>query len=153
MSATSVLEPFNPRTDKAGRLPPTTKGRTLVQKACNTVFKKTGKDPRTVPVLIDVDCSLRFATFGIDEAKTITRTRGGTGGPWVSSRGCRVTTNELLKLQGFDPAKIPWQEIGMSKRQIGQMIGNSVCPPVLGMVLSEAMHSAGLTSTRLAWQP
>ena len=36
---------------------------------------------------------------------------------------------------------------------IGQLIGNSVCPPVLGMVLSEAMYSAGLTSTRLAWQP
>ena len=64
-----------------------------------------------------------------------------------------MTTNELLKLQGFDPAKLPWQEIGVSKRQLGQLIGNSVCPPVLGMVLSEAMYSAGLTSTRLAWQP
>ena len=149
VSASSVFDRFNPKTDKAGRLPSTKRGKTLVKTACTAVFKKTGKDPRTIPVLIDVDCSDKYATFGIDEAKTITRTRGGTGGPWVSSRGRRVNTNELLRLQGFNPARIPWQEIGVTKRQIGQLIGNSVCPPVLGMALSEALYSAGLTATKL----
>ena len=151
--ATSILEPFNPKTDKVGRLPSNKRGKSLVKAACKSVLKKTRKDARKIPVLVDVDCTPKFATWGINQAQTITRQRGGTGGPWVTSRGRKLTTEELLKFQGFDPALVPWKEIGVSKRQIGQMIGNSVCPPVLGMVLSKAMLAAGLTSKELAWKP
>ena len=149
--ANDVLEPFNPTTDKPGRLPVNADGATRAKTAMSRVFA-TGQDPRIVPVFIDVDCSEKFSTYGINVAKTITRGRGGSGGPWVSSRGRRVTTNELFKLQGFDnPADIPWEEAKVSKRQVGQLIGNSVCLPVMGMVLSEAMYAAGLTSSKLAW--
>ena len=151
--AEDVLDPFNAETDVPGRLPKNERSKELVKLACNDAFKKTKTDARRVPVLIDVDCSLRYKTYGINRAKTITRARGGSGGPWVSSRGRRATTNELLKLQGFVPSQVPWEAAGLSKRQIGQMIGNSVPPPVMAMVLSESMFAAGLTANKLVWSP
>lgn len=150
--ASAVLNPFDPKTDLPGRLPGNALGKRLVQNAMTSVFK-TGIDPLKVPVFIDCDCSEKFATYGVDEARTITRARGGSGGPWVSSRGRKVTIDELFKLHGYDnPAAIPWQAAKLTKRQVGQMIGNSVCPPVIGMLLSEAMYAAGLTSKKLEWK-
>jgi DNA (cytosine-5)-methyltransferase 1 len=151
MSASAVLDPFNAETDLPGRLPGTAKAKKLVQKAMTAVFK-SGTDPRIVPVLIDIDCTDKFAVHGIDIAKTITRTRGGSGGPWVSSRGRRVTIDELFKLQGFDPNAIPWQAAKITRRQAGQLVGNSVCLPVMGMILAEALYAAGLTAKKLVWK-
>ena len=70
----------------------------------------------------------------------------------MSSRGRRVTIDELLKLQEFDAScDVPLQAAKLSKRQVGQLIGNSVCPPVIGMLLSETMCAAGLTAKKLKW--
>ena len=100
----------------------------------------------------DCDCSEKYATYGLSVAKTITRARGGSGSPWVSSRGRRVAIDELFKLQGFDaPGDVPGQAAKLSKRQVGQLIGNSLCPPVIGMLPSETMRAAGLTAKKLKW--
>lgn len=109
----------------------------------------TGHDPRIVPVMVDIDATPRFGTYGISFARTLTRTRGGSGGPWVSSRGRRVSITEMMKLQGYIETDIPWETAGLTKRQIGQMLGNSVSVPVVGAILSDAMYSAGVTSKRV----
>jgi len=150
MSASAVLDPFNAKTDLPGRLPDRAGAKKLVQKAMTAAFK-SGTDPRIVPVLIDIDCTEKFAVYGIDEAKTITRTRGGSGGPWVSNRGRRATIDELFKLQGFDSNAIPWQAAKITRRQAGQLVGNSVCLPVMGMILAEALYAAGLTTKKFMW--
>ena len=145
-SVNQILDPWKP-TDKAGRLPPSEGGRQRCMDAFKTCFA-SGRDPRAIPVLVDIDCSEKYSTFGIDEAKTITRTRGGSGGPWISTRGRRTTLNEMLKLQGFKHEDCPWDAMKISARQTGQLIGNAITVHTMGCILQEAMWSAGLIQTK-----
>ena len=59
-------------------------------------------------------------------------------------RGHRLTAAELLRLQGFKPEDCPYQELGISERQAGLMAGNAVAVNMAGVVLQEALWSAGL---------
>jgi site-specific DNA-cytosine methylase len=148
-SVNVVLDPWKP-TDKAGRLPCLPRPK----EACLTAYKecfKGGRDPRTTPVLVDVGASPKFNTYGIDESKTITRTRGGDGGPWISTRGRKTTPGELLKLQGFTEEDVPWQAVGITKRQLGQLVGNAVSVNTIGCVLEEALWSGGLVKQRVTF--
>ena len=104
----------------------------------------TGIDPRKTPVAIDIDCSMKFQSYGVQATKTITRTRGGQGGPWLSTHGRRTNVNELLKIQGFYPSEIDWQTAGLSTKAIGELIGNSIPVPMIGHILAKSMYSAGL---------
>ena len=141
-SVTTILDRQLP-SDKPGRLP--TKARE--KERCQTAYKKAhadGHDARKVNVMVDVDASEKFQTFGVDVCKTLTRSRGGSGGPWASMRGRRLTTAELLRLQGFKQEDCPFGELGISRRQVGLMAGNAVAVNMAGVVLQEALWSAGL---------
>jgi DNA-cytosine methyltransferase len=145
-SVTKALDPWKP-TDKVGRLPSSIRHK----EACLTAYKdcyKCGHDARMIPILVDIHASPKFMQYGIDEAKTITRTRGGDGGPWISTRGRLTTTSELLKLQGLTNEDVPWEAAGISQRQVGQLIGNAVSVNTIGCVLEEALWSAGLVMKR-----
>ena len=146
--ATSILEPKR-ATDVAGRLPSSERSRDLCKAAYKKVCKKKGVDPRVTPVMVDIDCSERFATHGVNIARTLTKTRGQNGGPWVSSRGRRVTLHEMMRLQGFAKKDIPQAELNLSDHQIGGMVGNAVSVHTMGAILSEGLHSAGLTKTKV----
>ena len=54
-------------------------------------------------------------------------------------------------MQGFDPLEVPWKAAGLSKRQIGLLLGNAVPVPMIGKVLAEAMYSAGVVATKPVW--
>ena len=137
-----VLDPVTAH-DSPGRLPRTTRANEVVKDVLRKAHKD-GVDGTTIPIAIDIDASNKFRTHGVDIVKTITRTRGGQGGPWISNRGRRTTVNELLKCQGFKPDEVEWEQAGMTKRQIGQLIGNSIPVGMLGHLLANAMRSAGL---------
>ena len=115
-------------------------------------YKKLKVNALKTPVLVDVDCSRKFQTFGINVARTITRTRGMSGGPWISTRGHQVTTNEVLRLQGFKPEDVPWQDASVSKTAIGGMVGNAVTVHTVGHLLAAAMFAGGLTMTKLKFK-
>ena len=100
------------------------------------------------PVLVDIDCSKQYSTVGVNIARTLTRTRGEQGGPWVSTRGRRVSIDEMVKIMGFFPKEVPWEASGLSKGQLGAMLGNSVAVPVISAVLAEALYAAGLTAKK-----
>ena len=131
-------------TDKPGRLPSNKKAKVFVKRAYKKAHAQ-GINPLVTPILVDVDCSDKFQTAGINIAPTLTKTRGSQGGPWVSSRGRRTSVSELIKIQGFQDKEVPWVEAGLSPSKIGMLLGNSVPPPLIGAVLSEAMYSAGIT--------
>lgn len=137
-----ILDPVGPN-DKPGRMPRGKTGRRNMKTGCRKAWELM-VDPLKVPVAIDVDASPKFFTMGIDEAKTLTRSRGMSGGPWISSRGRRCSVNELLKLQGFKASDVPWQAAGVTEAQIGGMIGNSVAVPVLEAILSAAFRQGGI---------
>ena len=146
-SINTILGAWKP-TDRAGRLPTVQRQKD----ACKTAYKECfdyGRDPRSTPILVDIDASPKFATYGIDEAKTITRSRGGDGGPWISTRGRRTTPTELIKLQGFELTDVPWTTLKISQRQLGQLIGNAVSVNTIGAILEEALWSSGLVEKKV----
>ena len=140
----AILDPVRPA-DKAGRLPAHSRERALVKKACDAAFQ-AGHNPLQVPVVIDVDCSARFACHVVNQAPTLTRCRGARGGHWVSTRGRRMTPSELLRLQGFKPSEVPWREAKLSACQLGAMLGNGISLPVAAVVLRELLLAANLIS-------
>ncbi|CAK0864929.1 unnamed protein product [Prorocentrum cordatum] len=108
----------------------------------------SGRHPRSTPILVDIVASPEFAAYGIDEAKTIARSRGGDGGPWIFTRGRRTTPTELIKLQGFELTDIPWTTLKISQRQLGQLIGTAVSVNTIGAILEEALWSSGLVEKK-----
>ena len=145
-SINAVLDPWKP-TDRAGRLPTIERQKD----ACKVAYKACfdyGRDPRSTPILVDIDASPKYSTYGIDEAKTITRSRGGDGGPWISTRGRRTTLTEMMKLQGFELIDVPWTTLKISPRQVGQLIGNAVSVNTMGAILEEALWSSGLVDKK-----
>ncbi|CAK0905614.1 unnamed protein product, partial [Prorocentrum cordatum] len=144
---TSIPGPKRATTDVAGRLPSSERSRGMCKDAYKKAYEKK-VDPRLTPLLVDIDCSKKFATHGVNIARALTKTRGQDGGPWVSSRGRRATLHEMMRLRGFAKGGIPQAELDLSDRQIGGMIGNAVSVHTMGAILSEALYSAGLTKTR-----
>ena len=136
------------KNDVPGKLPPTVMGKERCKEAFKKVYQKQNVNPLEKPVLVDIDCSKRYSTVGVNIARTLTRSRGAVGGPWVSTRGRRVSIHEMVKIMGFFPEEVPWEASGLSQRQIGAMLGNSVAVPVISAVLAEALYAAGLTAQK-----
>ncbi len=108
-------------------------------------WEKMSTDAGAVPVAVDVDCSARYATFGVDQAKTAARARTGGGGvdvhPWPPDHHPRA--------HWIRTADIPYAELGVTIPQVGAMVGNAAAVPVIGNVLSNAFVSAGLTCLKV----
>ena len=121
-----VLDAPGP-TDMAGRLPKNARAKALTVDAFKKVHKR-GIDPRRVPVAIDIGCTRAYSTFGVDVSRTLCQSRAKTGGFWISTRGRKMSTNEILKVSGFKSDELQgWQE-HVSKAQLQGMLGN--CVPV-----------------------
>ena len=108
-SVTTILDWQLP-SDKPRR--PPTKARE--KERCQTAYNKAhgdGHDARKVNIMVGVDGGRRrvkeISNVRVDICKTLTRTRGGCRGPWASMRRRRLTTAELLRLQGFKPEDCP----------------------------------------------
>ena len=141
------LDRVSPR-DKAGRLPKLESAKKLAKRAYEKAWTEKNADPLSIPVFVDIDCTVKFSVFGINEAKTITRGRGAMGGPWVSTRGRRTSIKELFRLQGYNPADFPWDAAGVTEHQMGAMIGNAMSLTVAAPVIAEGLWAAGLVSTK-----
>ena len=126
--------------DKAGRLPKHPRQKKLCIRAYKKVFQR-GIDARTVPILVDIDCSLDYATYGVDCMKTLLHSR--PYGPWVSTFGRRLTSDELIRCQGWLPHELPWQRAKFSQIRLGQALGNAVSLNVLQALVIEALRSIG----------
>ena len=140
-----VLDPVK-ATDKPCRLPRAPRASSLARKACQEVFR-AGVDPREVPVAVDVDASPRFASYGVNICKTMTKSRAATGGFWVSTRGRKMTLQEIMRVSGLQDDELGWKSAGVTEKQVGGMLGNSVPVPLMAAVLRQAMIAGGLTST------
>ena len=143
----AALDPWV-STDKVGRLPLAPRQKDACRRAYKECYER-GCDARVTPILVDIGSSRKFWVYGVNEAKTITRARGGDGGPWISTRGRQTTTRELIKLQGFTNADVPWEDVGITRRQVGQLLGNAVTVDTIGCVLAEALWSSGLVTQRV----
>jgi hypothetical protein len=90
--------------------------------------------------VFDLDSAKPFAMT--DRCPCITPLRGSTGLD-LPSRGRRMTLGERLRLQGLPLAYLQHCQ-GISKRQLGMMIGNAMSGNVLEKLLSQLLLASGL---------
>lgn len=148
MTLMDIIQPMT-SSDRPGRLPKqSSNAKCFVKEACKQAMQRD-MNPLKIPIAVDIDCSARFQTVGFNEAKTLTRTRGSQGGPWITTRGRRTTPTEMMAIMGFVENELPWEEAGLTARQLGQLLGNAVAVPVIGHVLSAAMFSGGVTAAKV----
>ena len=74
----------------------------------------------------------------------LTKARGYMGGYWVSTRGRLTTMSELFRFQGLRHDAIDYKSMGISERQMGGILGNTMTLPVCGRVLRQLAYAAGL---------
>jgi DNA (cytosine-5)-methyltransferase 1 len=102
--------------------------------------KAAGIDPRKQ--CIAVNCDARECTWKLNSTPCLTSTRGAGSGFWISTRGGRMTTAELCRLQGMAPIQ---NFAGLSARQLGHAVGNAFTQTVIARILAKLLPAAGLT--------
>lgn len=97
-------------------------------------LKKDGHDPDKEHFIIDVSGSKPHHMLGVSPC--LTRTRSGTNGHWMSWLGRKMTTHEVLALQGVATDRVGNYWEVMSTRQLRQVAGNAVPIPLMAEVLA-----------------
>lgn len=93
--------------------------------------------------LIDISSSPKFGeNMRLNCCPCITRSRGGSGGFYISNRWRMTRIHELARLQGFEPSMFNLANI--SHRQFGLALGNAWSLPVAEAVLRSAAISVGM---------
>ena len=98
---------------------------------------KQGGDPFKEMWVADVRASRKWSPQVCDGfCPTITASRGGQGGFWVSSLCRFLTVREMGKLQGIDMDSIIIPP-SVSEAQLGRMVGNSVSVSVAALLFGQ----------------
>jgi len=100
-----------------------------------------GYDPLKVPFLVDVDSSTYRMKHMKDLAPCLTCSRGK--GHWVTNRGRRLTKDEMMRLQGMNPASF---KKAVSEAQLGKQIGNAMSVNILERLFVRVLPAAGLAA-------
>ena len=86
------------------------------------------------------------AHYTVNEFPTITATRAVSFAFWVADLGRRVTLEELMLLQGFDPAMFEGRAAAkVTDARLAHMIGNAMSCNVLERLLPCVLDSIGIT--------
>ncbi|CAE8638074.1 unnamed protein product [Polarella glacialis] len=133
-------------------LPPTSSGTAHSNvKAALKDLVKAGSDPLNQPFVIDCDGTAGWGARMED--RTPAMTCGRAAGHWVTNRGRRMRTDEMMRLQGMDEKGFV-QDV--SDRQLGKQIGNAMSQNVLERIMVTLLPAAGLVPRRCAlhdrWQ-
>lgn len=123
---------------------------------CQALNESTeaGYKPHKTPIFVDVDASEAFRQWRASQCMTLTRTRTQSGGYYVTSLDRRLTTAEMLKLQGVVPENIG-DTRGIPTREINASIGNAMSACVLERILPRVAwvigHLPGVQPPRDEW--
>ena len=145
VSADTILAAPRPGTQPC-KVPTHHRQRKLVLAGLKRARDVEGVNPAQVPVLIDVDCSFSHKSSKVNHFNTLTASRGGSGGPYISTRSERTSMAELCSVQGYPPQlmlKIK-QRAQLSNRQFGYALGDAVTFPVARAVIKAAFQAVGL---------
>ena len=121
----------------AKALPPPTSAnsRLNVERGLITV-RSRGFDPFRDTHVMEVDNSQAFGgTIMRGCSPCLTRARARAGGHWVTTRGRRLSTAEMLKLQFMQPERLHVPE-GVPLSEFHAMIGNSMSVNIVEALLS-----------------
>ena len=82
-------------------------------------------NPYIKPVVVDIGASNGFSSSAIDMCLCLTRTRAGNFGYWSSTKGGRLDTFDMMRLQGFEASDIDWQGAGVKPSAFATALGNA----------------------------
>lgn len=106
--------------------------------------KKAGYDPDKDVIFADIESSAGFGQWTKDIMPTLTRSRGGDCGFYVSTRRRKISVDEMLRFQGFRPDTVEWREAKMSRCEVGRALGNAMSCTVLERLLPRVLVTGGL---------
>ena len=98
-----------------------------------------GNNPSTQKFVMDISGSTPHTNENYSPC--LTRTRAGSSGFYLSWLQRKMTTDEILKLQGVDPKSIPSV---VSPRQLRLIAGNAVPVDLLTPVIKASLKAGGL---------
>jgi site-specific DNA-cytosine methylase len=98
--------------------------------------------PARARAYVVVNCHSQLGEIFVQHTPCLTACRGAQGGFWLVAHSRMMTVDELLRLQGIDPASTRITEV-LSARAAGLLIGNSFTLTVVGRVLVNALRCYG----------
>ena len=110
--------------------------------------KQKGYDPEVQNIFVDLDASERFASWRHDLCPCITRSRAASAGFYITSRKRRLSTAEMLKLQGIRPENMRKYR-GMSPGVLNAAVGNAMSACVLERLLPRIAYAIGCIPERM----
>ena len=138
MSSMWFLDPVGPGDCAHKNLPENPRQRCLVKRAVRACLAQ-GVDPKTV--VVDIGCSMKYATMARCGFPCLTRTRCSSFSYWIVARGRAVRLTELCR--GFGLVEphgfLELVPDTVSESAVARMLGNS-----LGFGVCRAVIKAGL---------
>ena len=110
--------------------------------------KQKGYDPEVQNIFVDLDASERFAGWRHDLCPCITRSRAASAGFYITSRKRRLSTAEMLKLQGIRPENMR-EYRGMAPGVLNAAVGNAMSACVLERLLPRIAYAIGCIPERM----
>lgn len=111
-------------------------------------LRSAGAKPLKVTHFIDCESSPYRCTAM--KGRTMCMTKSRPMGFWITSRARRANLDEMLRLQGMDPAAMNLKVPGVTRRQYGQMVGNAMSQNVVERILARLLPAAGLVKGPVA---
>merc|ERR1719468_941385 len=111
-----------------------------VKRALEELIAK-GHDPFRESWVVDIDSSAARMQYKFDCTPCMTCSRAA--GHWVTSRGRRMNTNEMLRLQGMLTPSEGFV-MAVSERQLGKQVGNAMSCNILERLFVRLLPAAGL---------
>ncbi len=108
-----------------------------------TELKRSRADFEHQPFALDIFA--RRMSAGEGRIPCLTRTAGGRGGFYITSKKRFLTLEEMLRLQGLptELAEVA-PKLGITDRQVAQMVGNAISTNILQLLLPRTLHALGL---------
>ena len=102
-----------------------------------------GVNPFLTPVIVDCNSSARFAASGVGHCPCLTHSRASqANGYWCSTKGDYLNVGELAAFQGVNLAELDWEGAGVTKGQLGGMLGTAMSLNVLLQLLPRVLYQA-----------
>ena len=112
-----------------------------LMKAYTDIKKHYGR-PKSVEAVIDIGCSLKYATYQVGVSPTLCAHRSASLGYFSTTLQRRLSVRELMRLQGANPQKL--NLVGTSRCALGEMVGNVMSINVVERVLEQALEATKL---------
>lgn len=113
-----------------------------ILKECVQKIKQRGHVAESDHYVCDISGSSAHVMH--ERSPCLTVTRAGSNGHWLSWLGRKMTTSEILSLQGVRMQRVGDYSQHVTERQLRQIAGNAVPIPMLAKVIDMMLLSSGM---------